>query len=424
MREWTWLFAGLALIAVFTSCTRFRTLKKEVTRLEDSYYLSGQLSHESATTESVWVFVWERYEDGVITVTDIARLNSGGKFVFMLPPGNHYHVGALEDTNGNEQYDPGERLWIHGKPSPVEFTDGRAEGLRIKLSKTINISEEDALALSTAHKGRSYLEMKGAGHIPVFIDLVTDLSNPMFSEEFSRKGLWEPATFLNEIGLGVCFFQEYDPVKIPVLFVHGVGGSPRHWKYISEHLDDRSFQKWFYYYPTGVRLEDSSRALNRIVEALQEEYGFKQLYVVGHSMGGLVSKSFILTNLANKENRYIKKLITIATPWNGHEAAAIGVKRAPAAIPSWIDMQVDSPFLNTLLSRPIRDQVDYYLLFAFQGRRSTFLPTSNDGTVSLASQLAPRAQQDARMRYGFDLDHMEVMNNKSVVQLLERVLKE
>ena len=47
---------------------------------------------------------------------------------------------------------------------------------------------------------------------------------------------------------------EFDPDKIPVLFVHGIGGTPLDWKYLAKGLDRHRFQPWFYYYPSGLRL--------------------------------------------------------------------------------------------------------------------------------------------------------------------------
>jgi pimeloyl-ACP methyl ester carboxylesterase len=331
-------------------------------------------------------------------------------------------VGALEDANNNERYDSGERLWIHGDPDPVIFEDGKSAMLKIRLSEKITLSEEDSRALMQARAGRSYLELKGIGQVPIFIGDIADLSDPKFSVEFGEKGLWKPASFLNEIGLGVYFLSEYDADKIPVLFVYGAGGSPQNWAYMFKSLNDQQYQKWFYHYPSGIRLERTSNVLNKIIQALHKKYRFSDLYVVAHSMGGLVSRAFIIKNRLEAGNRYITKFVSISTPWNGHEAAALGVKRAPVAIPSWIDMQLNSPFIEDLFSHKIGDKLNYYLLFGFHGKGTAFLPASNDGTVSLASQLAPRAQREAKMRFGFDMNHVEILSDDEVVETLEDIL--
>ena len=422
IKKVVWVGLALTLSVTLVSCARFRTLKKEVARIDASYYLGGKLSPESKTTKKVWVFVWEKHDNGVITVIDVDYLRTGGTFVFMLPPSDQYYVGALEDANDNERHDPGERLWIHGNPGPVTFKDGRSGMLTIRLSEKVTFPEEDQHALSQARAGRSYLELKGIGQVPIFMGETADLSDPKFSAELGEKGLWKPASFLNEIGLGVYFLSEYDARKIPVLFVYGAGGSPQNWKHIFKGLNDQQYQKWFYHYPSGIRLERTSNALNKIIQTLHKKYRFSNLYVVAHSMGGLVSRSFIIKNRLEAGNRYITKFVSISTPWNGHEAAAFGVKRAPAVIPSWIDMQLNSPFIEDLLSHKIGDKLDYYLLFGFHGKGAAFLPASNDGTVSLASQLAPIAQREAKMQFGFDRNHMEILSGDEVVETLEDIL--
>lgn len=49
---------------------------------------------ESQTTLPVWVFVWEKHDNGIITVTDVQKLSKGGTFLIMLPPGDQYYVSA------------------------------------------------------------------------------------------------------------------------------------------------------------------------------------------------------------------------------------------------------------------------------------------------------------------------------------------
>ena len=53
------------------------------------------------------------------------------------------------------------------------------------------------------------------------------LSDPRFDRDNGRMGLWEPFDFLLEVGAGVYMLEPYDPSRTPVVFVHGMGGSPR-----------------------------------------------------------------------------------------------------------------------------------------------------------------------------------------------------
>jgi len=422
LKRFIWLGIVVSLSLALSSCVKFLKLAEEVERIEGSYYLRCQMSSESKTNKNVLVFVWEKDDTGIVTVTDVGRLRPGGSLAFMVAPGDHYYVGALEDANGNEYYDSGERAWFYGDPSPVPFTNGKSDILEIDLSERITLSEEGRLAFSQARAGRSYLALESGSQVPLIIGEIADLDDPKFSEEMGDKGLWEPVTFLNETGAGVYFLSEYDPDKIPVLFVHGAGGSPRNWKYIFEKLDNRRYQKWFYHYPSGLRIERISDILNHIIQVLHRKYRFSEMNVVAHSMGGLVSRSFILKNHIETANGYITKFVSISTPWNGHEAAALGVKYAPSVIPSWIDMQFNSPFINDLFEKRLSDKVDYYLLFGFRAKNIEWLPFSNDSTVSLASQLDPRAQREAKVRFGFDRNHTGILVDGDVVETLESIL--
>lgn len=68
--------------------------------------------------------------------------------------------------------------------------------------------------------------------------------------------------------------------------------------------------------------------------------------VVAHSMGGLVARRFILKNINDHRQDYIRLFISISTPWGGHRMAEKGIDQAPSAIPSWHDMVPNSPFYN------------------------------------------------------------------------------
>lgn len=57
----------------------------------------------------------------------------------------------------------------------------------------------------------------------IFFEIVT-LDDPRFSLENGRLGLWEPIQFLRTVGGGVFFLEPFDPEKIPVILVHGLGG--------------------------------------------------------------------------------------------------------------------------------------------------------------------------------------------------------
>lgn len=102
--------------------------------------------------------------------------------------------------------------------------------------------------------------------------------------------------------VGLYMAQPYEPGKIPVLLVHGLWSSPMTWMEMFNDLrslpDIRDhYQFWFYLYPTGQPFWLSAADLRRdlvqvreVVDPQQQEPALDQMVLIGHSMGGLVSR--------------------------------------------------------------------------------------------------------------------------------------
>jgi triacylglycerol esterase/lipase EstA (alpha/beta hydrolase family) len=167
-----------------------------------------------------------------------------------------------------------------------------------------------------------------------------------FQKNKEAKATGNRFHFFRELGGNIYFLEEYDPKKIPILFIHGATGTPKGWKYFVDNIDRTRFQPWFFYYPSGARIQSMSYLLFWKLENLKIKYNFEQLYITAHSMGGLVARSFIMDHGAHFP--YVKLFISLATPWGGSGMAEYGVKQSPAVIPCWIDMQPESPFIQSL----------------------------------------------------------------------------
>jgi len=211
-------------------------------------------------------------------------------------------------------------------------------------------------------------------------------------------------------------FEPYDPKRIPVLFVSGAGGNPWEWRAQIDALDHSRYQPWVFVYPSGQRLASSVAVLERCITALQREYGFVRLYVTAHSMGGLLARDFI--------QRYagpVPVFVSLVTPWRGLRAAAWGVARSPAVIPSRVDMQPDSAFQRAIFARPLTSVTAHYLLYAQTNPAQPF-ERATDGTIALSSQLHADAVRDAREVFGFTESHTSVLNSPAVVGTFLRIL--
>jgi len=147
--------------------------------------------------------------------------------------------------------------------------------------------------------------------VPLESDLTTPLayflSNPAMSN-LGTIGLLRPEKLLQltpgESGpiTGLYMVQAYEPGKIPVLLIHGLWSSPMTW--IEMFNDLRSspeirdhYQFWFYLYPTAepfwvsaTRLRQDLAEIRRRLDPQQREPALDQMVLIGHSMGGLVSR--------------------------------------------------------------------------------------------------------------------------------------
>jgi pimeloyl-ACP methyl ester carboxylesterase len=408
---------------VLVSGCAFRELKRQVARLDTQCYITGELSAAPGTGTNYAIILQPTPGAGVV---DVAVIPPGSWLVaFSLPWATNYFFAAFCDTNGDQRYGDGEPVWMHGAPGPVGFDSQRRSGrIPIRYSTTLNATLELLAGLRAARGDHRLIELQRGGRMAIALGEITTMADTRFSPENGSKGLWEPASSLNEQGIGIYFLERYDPARIPVLFVHGAGGTPRDWSSFAEKFDRKQHQLWFYSYPSGLRLDDCALMLEKGVEKLQAQLGFERLHVVAHSMGGLVSRRFLISNVLDLHQPWVRKFVTISTPWRGHEAAGLGVKHAPATVPSWIDMQTDSDFTRRLFARSLAPQVQHSLAFTYGGKRSLILPESNDGTVSVDSQLKAETQSAATRLHGFNESHVSVLHSPEVIRWVEAAVSE
>jgi pimeloyl-ACP methyl ester carboxylesterase len=215
--------------------------------------------------------------------------------------------------------------------------------------------------------------------------------------------------------------DRYDPDRIPVLCVHGALGYPRSFETLIANLDRRRFQPWVALCPSGSRLHSVADYRSRNVADLQLRYGFEQMAAVAHSMGGLVSRAFILRHHARMLDDPVKVFVSISTPGSGVPSAASGIKRSPFVVPSWRDVEPGSRFIADLffedpgqrsVHRPLSEQVAFYLIFGVE-----------DQTVPPASEVRWEAVRDARERWPLDYDHTAILQSAEASQLLNQMLE-
>lgn len=414
--------SGLAL----TGCGNFRDLAKDLRMIDEGYQVRGTIENTADFKGPVRASIveWNR-QTGQVYSGDQIDLVTGGTFAFSVTSPQNQYLGAFADANDNRRLDPGEASWVYSLETtgatPLPFTGGKRKlVVRGRLSQNGDPLPGLRQAVDRALAGRGVSQFITRRGVRFSIGEIADLNEPRFQATRGEEGLWTPATLAITHGFGIYFREPYDPDRIPVLFIHGAGGSPQDWRMAMEKLDRKRYQAWFYFYPSGMRLESAASSLNAGVENLHARYGFQRLDVIAHSMGGLVARKFVLTN--TNRNSYIKTFITFSTPWDGHEAAAMGVKWAPSVVPSWHDMKLGSPFLKHLFDQRLKTKVSYHLLYSHRAKYSPFLPKENDGSISVASERRPEALAEAKSEQGYDEDHVSILTSRKALKRAREIL--
>jgi pimeloyl-ACP methyl ester carboxylesterase len=104
---------------------------------------------------------------------------------------------------------------------------------------------------------------------------------------------------------GVYLIHPYDPNKIPILFIHGLLGTPISWQNLINDLCSdpkilEHYQPWFFLYPTGQPVLESASQLREDLAATQRLFdpsgsaiASRHVVVVAHSMGGLLGHTLV-----------------------------------------------------------------------------------------------------------------------------------
>jgi len=150
--------------------------------------------------------------------------------------------------------------------------------------------------------------------VPLESDLTTPLAYFLSRPEMNlgnlaTTGLLRPDELLNKMRpgqpepiMGLYMVQPYEPGKIPVLLVHGLWSTPITWMEMFNDLRSQPqirnhYQFWFYLYPTAQPFWLSAAQLRRdlakvrnVLDPRREEPALDQMVLIGHSMGGLISR--------------------------------------------------------------------------------------------------------------------------------------
>lgn len=336
--------------------------------------------------------------------------------------------------------------------------------------------------------------------IPLEADLSTPLayflSQPQFREhDISTAGLLHPGDVKKLQGLYM--LEPFDSTKMPVVMVHGLWSSPITW--MEMYNDLRSdpqvrdhYQFWFYLYPTGqpfwvsaTQMREDLAKMRREIDPTRQYVALDEMVLVGHSMGGLISKlqtvesadafwatvsdhplgdlradpdtvRALATTFYFRPNPSIRRVITLGTPhrgspfsnditrWAGDKLIALPRKMldsqnhllaqnrgyfradAPVDIHTSIDsLSPDSPLLPTLLTAQPGPWVTYHNVVGHDpnpGWRK-YIVGDGDGVVALTSARLDNSPH-VESQIVVSADHMNVHRHPQSILEVRRILFE
>lgn len=137
--------------------------------------------------------------------------------------------------------------------------------------------------------------------LPLAVDLTAPLTHALrdtprtYMAGFVTPGQPETIAHLQ-------FYEPYQPGKIPLVIIHGLFSDPQSWADMVNDLRAspgfaNRYQIWVYRYPTGQGFLQSAATLRQELIAARQylcpdgtDPAMDQMILVGHSMGGLISK--------------------------------------------------------------------------------------------------------------------------------------
>lgn len=288
---------------------------------------------------------------------------------------------------------------------------------------------------------------------------------------------------------GILLLEPYDPDRIPVLLIHGLFSVPMIWRDIIPEMTcepeiSKRFQFMLFTYPSSFPIIESAELLRDQLAAVRAVYDpdgndplSRDLVVVGHSMGGILTHTLItefgdnlwkeysevpFTELqaAEEEKERIRKLIYFepdpgvtravyySTPHRGSvmanksiagmvsraaklpanvvqftsdllgpQAQAESIFPAPAKVTSMNSLQPGSPVLSAMDRSPYKKGVVYHSIMGDRGRGNT--PESSDGLVAYWSA----RQEGAVSEIIVPSDHKSYRHPEGIAEL-RRILRE
>ncbi len=166
---------------------------------------------------------------------------------------------------------------------------------------------------------------------------------PLSANFSSSYGLWlarsgfATAAFKNLFGRQgaltypkIYLMQPYDPNRRIVVLLHGIASSPEAWINLTNEImgDEQlrqNYQIWLVYYPTNAPLALNHANIRDVLDKTLKNFdpedkykASKQITLVGHSMGGVLSRLMVSTSTESTWEPFVQKELPL---WSRQQGA-------------------------------------------------------------------------------------------------------
>ncbi|MEO6741005.1 MAG: alpha/beta fold hydrolase [Chthoniobacteraceae bacterium] len=384
----------------------------------------------------------------------------------------------------------GAPLIVTGREHEFRQAEGFSQGRRVYYGMTGLLRFEGRKCILTTEDPLAIENVKLDGRtFPLAADFTAPLALALSKEKPFLVGLerlLRPQKFSHTAR--IARLQPYDRAKIPVICVHGLLDSPVTWvPLINAMRGDAAirqrYQFWFYSYPSGYPYPHSAAIMREHLDAINVLYpGHKKEILIGHSMGGIISRTMITDSGMKIWNSYfetppdqlaispwsekilsdslifrhrpeIARVIFISSPHRGSDLAAGWLGRlgsllvkAPAYLlhigeetrnltsldpasmrlrfmPNSIEnLTPDDPFAKAINTLPITPGIPYHSIMGDRGKggnKDHTKPVSSDGFVPYWSSHLDGAKSELIVPSGHSAHQ-----NVQAIEEVRRILRQ
>ena len=234
-----------------------------------------------------------------ITRLEGARDCSYGTEGFTLAPSDTMEFSGKYSTRPNIQPGIGATL-ISYSDQPPERLGPLPPDVRAKTLTAIVRFNQSVATLDLIDPYSQEFTTLGPRRLPLAADYISNTCFTLSKTRIDKFGLIRlirADRFDNTAGIHR--IQPYDRDRIPVLLVHGLQDTPAtfapmYYNLMADPEIRERFQFWIYSYPSGYPYPWSAALLRRELDRMKTECpGHKDIVIVGHSMGGLISRLMV-----------------------------------------------------------------------------------------------------------------------------------